>query len=77
MPTKREIGLDPLLDGCEPELLEPGDLALREHVVGEVRERWAAPDLERLAERCLCTLGIPSGECAPTVFQQSLEAVHI
>ncbi len=51
VPAEREIGLDPLLEHDRAELLEPGDLGLRERLVQEVRERGAAPEAERLAER--------------------------
>ena len=77
VPAEREIGLDPLLDCREPELLEPRDLALRERVVGEVRQRWAAPDLERFAQRRLGLLGLPCGQGAPAVLEQPLEAVGV
>src|SRR5919201_2050214 len=45
-----EVGLDPLLEGGETKLFEPGDLGLREQLVGEVCERRAAPERERLAQ---------------------------
>ena len=47
---EREVGLDPFLDGGQAELLQAGDLLLRERVEGEVRERRAAPETQRLAE---------------------------
>ena len=47
--AERQIGLDALLERQQPELVEPGDLGLRELLVGEVRERRAAPHVERLA----------------------------
>src|SRR5262249_3667941 len=42
-----ELGLDAVFDRVQPELLEPPDLALRERLVGHVRQRWPAPELER------------------------------
>ena len=45
-----EIGLDPLLDRDEPELLEPPDLGLCEVVERELGESRSAPERERLLE---------------------------
>ncbi len=44
---EREVGLDPLLERDGAQLLEPGDLGLRERLVEEVGERRAAPERER------------------------------
>jgi hypothetical protein len=44
--AEREVGLDPLLERGEAEFLEPSDLGLRERLVGEVRERVAAPQVQ-------------------------------
>jgi hypothetical protein len=48
--SEREVGLDPLLDGGQAELLEAGDLLLSERVEGELGERRAAPEPERLSQ---------------------------
>ena len=50
MPTEREVGLDPLLERGEAQLVEPLDGGARERLVGEVGERRPAPQAERLAE---------------------------
>src|ERR671928_222043 len=50
VPPEREVGLDPVLQGREAQLLEPPDLVLREWLVGEVRERRPAPERKRLRE---------------------------
>ena len=39
-----EVGVDPVLRAGEPELVEAGDLGLRERLVEEVRECRAAPE---------------------------------
>ncbi len=44
-----EVGVDPELDCCQPDLLEPGDGRLGEALVGEVRERRAPPQRQRVA----------------------------
>ena len=48
MPPGGEIGFDALLERRQPELLEPRDLGLGERLVGQVGERGAAPERERL-----------------------------
>ncbi len=53
-----ELGFDPLLNRAEAQLLEAGDLALREGVVGEIGERAAAPERERVGEYCRSRLGL-------------------
>lgn len=48
--TGAQVGVDPLLQRREPQLLEPCDLRLRERLVGEVSEWWPAPQAERFAQ---------------------------
>ena len=48
--AKREISLDPLLEGFEPKLLEPSDLGLRPGLVGELGQRLSSPERERLPQ---------------------------
>ena len=56
-----QIGVDPLLERRQPQLLETGDLGLRERLVGEVGERRPAPKRERLAQLLRPPLsGVPS-----------------
>ena len=47
VPAQREVRVDPILERREPLLLEPPDLALRERLIGEVRQWWPAPQGER------------------------------
>ena len=49
--AKHEIGLDPLLEGFEPKLLEPSELGLRPGLVGELGQRLASPKRERLPQQ--------------------------
>ena len=51
MAAEREIGLDALLKRNRAEIFEPGDLRLREGLVGEVGERGATPESERIPQR--------------------------
>ena len=48
VPTRGEVALDRQLDRRQPQLLESADLRGRERLVGQVRQRGAAPQRERL-----------------------------
>ena len=48
--AEREVGVDPHLDREQVHLLEAPDRRLGERLVGEVGERGAAPERERLAQ---------------------------
>ena len=50
VPSQRELGLEPLLEAAEPELVEPARLLL-ERLAAHAREARAAPQPERLAEQ--------------------------
>ena len=39
----RQLGVDRLLERGQPQLVQPPDLARGEGLVGDVRQRWAAP----------------------------------
>jgi hypothetical protein len=72
MPAKREIRLDPLLECRQPEVLEwhgaaGGGLA------GEIRERLAAPERQRLGK----ALGCNGRLGAPRVIDQTLKTVEV
>ena len=51
VPAGREVGVDRHLGRAQAQLLEPADLGRGERLVGEVGERLAAPQRERLARR--------------------------
>ena len=50
--TDRQVGVDAILDRRQTKLLQPGDLALRERLVPEVRQRLPAPERKRLVQAC-------------------------
>ncbi len=50
LPTKRELGLDSLLERLEVHFLEPEDLTCCEAFGGELAERSAPPERERFAK---------------------------
>ena len=62
VPSVREVELDPLLEAREAELLQTGDLGLGEALVGEVRERISAPQLERLPRLSAVAQELEAGE---------------
>ena len=57
--TQREASLDRFLAGDEVQLLEPGDLGLRERRVGEVGECRPAPESERAASASAASAASP------------------
>ena len=77
MAPEREVRLDALLDGDEPELFEPRDLGLGERLVEEVRERRPSPEPERLAERALGCSGIPARERRATLGRETDEPMDV
>ena len=73
MSPELEVGVDALLDGGEPCLLEADDLGLREWLVGEIRERAAPPEGKRLVEQ----LGAPAPGGLARACNQSLESFEV
>ena len=69
MPAAGQLGVDALLERRQPQLLEPQDLRLRERLVGEVGERRAPPQGQRLAQ----LRGGSSGLGPPRLGAQALE----
>ena len=51
MAPVRELGVDRLRERGQPQLLQPPDLRRRERLVGDVGQRRAPPQRERLARR--------------------------
>ena len=51
MRAESQVGVDPVLEGRQVELLEPGCLTAGEGIRGELGERRPAPELERFGER--------------------------
>ncbi len=52
----REVRLDAIFGGREPELLDSIDLDLGERLDGEIAERRTAPKRQRFAELLCCPL---------------------
>ena len=65
VPSEREVGVDPLLERGQTELLEPSDLRLGERLVREVGEGRPAPERERVTEPIGCQLRVVPAERLP------------
>jgi hypothetical protein len=50
LPPEREVGLDPVLDRRQPQVLDARDLWLGEGLVRELPERRPPPQVERLSD---------------------------
>src|SRR6266545_2993688 len=77
VPAECELGVDSLLEGAQPLLVETGDLGLSEVVVREVGQGLPAPELERLPDRGLCAARISAGELSARVVEQISEPVAV
>ncbi len=71
--AEREECVDPVLGGREPQPLETARHRVRECLVGELAQRVAAPQLERLREGVQRCLVAPLRECRMTAVGQLLE----
>ena len=75
--AEREVDVDPLLDRGHAELLEAGDLRLRERLVGEVRQRRPAPQVERLAKSLGCARRVPPPGDGNRHLELALETLRV
>jgi len=66
---ERKVRVDALLERREPQLLEPAPLRLHERLVRQIRERVAAPEVERLLQQ----LGPLGGGAAGGLRDECLE----
>ena len=60
--TAREVGVDPVLERREPQLLETDDLRLRKRLPGEVGEGGPAPQRECRAQGFAGGVRVTHGE---------------
>ena len=75
--AEREIGFDPVLEDAGPQVLQPGDLHLRERLIAEIGQRGAAPQRQRLAEVRRRLAGRVRRQRLPPLPGQALEPAHI
>ena len=72
-----EVRLDPILHRREPQVLDARDVRLCERLVGELYERRAAPQAQRLLEQIGGAGRLAGGEGSPTLAYDPLEPVEI
>ena len=77
MTTERQLRLDQLLQRRHAQVVEPGDLPLREGLVGELRQRRAAPQRQRPLQRRNGALRVAAGQLASPLGHEPLEAVRV
>ena len=75
--SERQVGLDAVAEAGEAELLEPRDLRLGEARVADVRERRAAPELQRPAEGRRGRGRVAARERLAPASRRGLEAVGV
>ena len=73
----REVGLDPLLERVQPHLVQPQRFGNEQAALGDVRERRAAPQRQRLRERRRGVLVAPGAELLGAARRELLEAVDV
>ncbi len=74
MPTERQIGLDPGLDGGQRQLVQPRPLTERELGVRELDQRLVTTQRQRGLQRPRRRCRITGHELATTLRNQTLEA---
>ena len=74
---RRQIGVDSVLDRCEPLFLKAPDRAERETFRVEISERWPTPHGQRLTEEVSCSLGLPSYERFAPALRERMEPLDI
>ena len=72
-----QVGLDPVFDRAEPELLQPPGLHLRERLAAEVAEGGAAPEPKRRAQARGRRSRLVRRELAPALPDQPLEPARV
>ena len=77
MTAESELGVDPLLDADEPQLLQAADLVLRPGLVREVCERRSAPEPTRLLEGMRCIEGTALVSRVTSVLEQRLATMYV
>ena len=75
--AEREVGLDPLLECGQAQLLEARDLSLREGLGREVRKGRSAPKGEGGPQRLCCAFGLAPGKERSTLAEQALETAEV
>ena len=77
VPPERQVGLDPLLDGGEPGILEPRTRVSGERLGAELCERRPAPELECFGEALRRGLRVAGTEQLAPLSNQALEPIEV
>ena len=75
--TQRKISVDPILERRQALLLEPRDLALRERLIHEVRQRRPAPKREGAPKPVTRYSRISRSQRAATLSDQCIEPIEV
>lgn len=75
--AQREVEVDALFDRGEAQAVEPGDLGLRERLLGEVGKRGAMPECERLSQRARGERRLVARPELPCLPDEPLESVEV
>src|ERR1700753_1402276 len=74
---QREVSVDPILQRSQTLLLQPRDLALRKRLIGEVRQRWAAPERESATKPVTRYSRPPRLQRPATLSDQHVEPIEV
>ena len=74
--AEREVGLDPLLERRQPQILQPPGLDSGKRLLAELRQRRPPPERERLAQTADARAGSPAAS-ASRPRKQSLEPPQV
>ncbi len=72
-----QVSVDPVREGGDPLLVQPGDRDLRERLIADVGEGRATPHLQRAAQRARGVSGFVAGQLGAAGLHQRLEPVGI
>ena len=72
-----QVRLDASFEGRESKLVQASDLRLGELFIGDLRQRWATPQSQRLAEHSGSAKRLALVKCPPAVLQACLENISV
>ena len=72
-----QLGIDAVLEGGQPEILEPACLGAGERFVGDVGQGLTSPESESLLQPLRGAAGVAGGEPLPPLDREALESVGV
>ena len=75
--SQRQVSIDPVGDGSNPQLVQPPDRGLGKRLVMHIGEGRAAPHTQRAAQRACGIGGLIAGELSTAGLCQRLEPVSV